>query len=207
MSETINGIQFRDAVISAAENITAHRKDVDELNVFPVPDGDTGTNMAMTINNASRELSMSTETELSSVAKRRQWRCCAVREETPELFFRCFSEELQKGFKGLETADGAQLAAALKSGVDSAYKGGYETHRGNRSYRCECLPKRQRRSRLPKRTHQRCLNAHTRRLRLPFLPTPPEQLPFSKRPALSTQADRAMFIFLRECFRLFATER
>ena len=58
MSETINGIQFRDAVISAAENITAHRKDVDELNVFPVPDGDTGTNMAMTINNASRELSM-----------------------------------------------------------------------------------------------------------------------------------------------------
>ena len=41
MSETINGIQFRDAVISAAENITAHRKDVDELNVFPVPDGDT----------------------------------------------------------------------------------------------------------------------------------------------------------------------
>ena len=83
MSETINGIQFRDAVISAAENITAHRKDVDELNVFPVPDGDTGTNM--------------------------------VREETPELFFRCFSEELQRALRALKRPTGLSLPPRSKA--------------------------------------------------------------------------------------------
>ena len=52
----MNGNAFRDAVISGANNITNNRKAVDELNVFPVPDGDTGTNMSMTINNAVKEL-------------------------------------------------------------------------------------------------------------------------------------------------------
>ena len=122
MSETINGIQFRDAVISAAENITAHRKDVDELNVFPVPDGDTGTNMAMTINNASRELSMSTETELSSVAKKTSMALLRGARGNSGVILSLLFRGIAKGFKGLETADGAQLAAALKSGVDSAYK-------------------------------------------------------------------------------------
>ena len=122
MSETINGIQFRDAVISAAENITAHRKDVDELNVFPVPDGDTGTNMAMTINNASRELSVSSEEELSSVAKTASMALLRGARGNSGVILSLLFRGIAKGFKGLETADGAQLAAALKSGVDAAYK-------------------------------------------------------------------------------------
>ena len=52
----ITGQQLRDAFISGANNITNHKQEVDELNVFPVPDGDTGTNMSMTINAAAREL-------------------------------------------------------------------------------------------------------------------------------------------------------
>ena len=52
----MNGNILRDAIISGANNITNNRQAVDELNVFPVPDGDTGTNMSMTINNAVREL-------------------------------------------------------------------------------------------------------------------------------------------------------
>ena len=53
---TISGKLFRDAVISGANNISNNRLAVDELNVFPVPDGDTGTNMSMTIGNALAEL-------------------------------------------------------------------------------------------------------------------------------------------------------
>ena len=52
----ISGKMLRDGFISAANNIQAQRQQVDALNVFPVPDGDTGTNMSMTIGNAVREL-------------------------------------------------------------------------------------------------------------------------------------------------------
>ena len=52
----INGALFRDAVISAAITINNRKREVDELNVYPVPDGDTGTNMSMTIGNAVDEL-------------------------------------------------------------------------------------------------------------------------------------------------------
>ena len=53
---TITGKVLRDAIISGANNISRQRQAVDELNVFPVPDGDTGTNMSMTIKNATAEL-------------------------------------------------------------------------------------------------------------------------------------------------------
>ena len=52
----ITGDILRDAIISAANNLSNNRKAVDDLNVFPVPDGDTGTNMSMTVGNAVREL-------------------------------------------------------------------------------------------------------------------------------------------------------
>ena len=52
----INGALFRDAVISAAITLNNRKREVDELNVYPVPDGDTGTNMSMTIGNAVEEL-------------------------------------------------------------------------------------------------------------------------------------------------------
>ena len=50
-----NGNMLRDAIISAANNIANNKKAVDDLNVFPVPDGDTGTNMSMSIGNAAKE--------------------------------------------------------------------------------------------------------------------------------------------------------
>ena len=115
MSETINGIQFRDAVISAAENITAHRKDVDELNVFPVPDGDTGTNMAMTINNASRELSMSTETELSSVAKKTSMALLRGARGNSGVILSLLFRGIAKGFKGMKRPTGLSLPPRSKA--------------------------------------------------------------------------------------------
>ena len=52
----INGLCLKNAVISGANNILKHKNHVNELNIFPVPDGDTGTNMSMTISSAVEAL-------------------------------------------------------------------------------------------------------------------------------------------------------
>ena len=122
MSETITGLLFRDAVISAAANITAHRQDVDELNVFPVPDGDTGTNMSMTINNASRELSMVEEGDLSTIASKASAALLRGARGNSGVILSLLFRGIAKGLKGCETADGVVLASALQSGVNAAYK-------------------------------------------------------------------------------------
>ena len=56
MKQTINGADFRRFVLSAAASIEIHKQQLNDLNVFPVPDGDTGTNMSMTINAAATDL-------------------------------------------------------------------------------------------------------------------------------------------------------
>ena len=68
MREIMDAAAFREMFLCANAALEENKQTINELNVFPVPDGDTGTNMAMTINNASRELSVSSEEELSSVA-------------------------------------------------------------------------------------------------------------------------------------------
>ena len=56
MRQTINGTDLRRLIISAAASVEIHKQQLNELNVFPVPDGDTGTNMSMTINTAAADL-------------------------------------------------------------------------------------------------------------------------------------------------------
>ena len=65
----IEGSMLRDAFISAAHSIANQKKSVDELNVFPVPDGDTGTNMSMTIMSAAREVSNLTNPSMKELSK------------------------------------------------------------------------------------------------------------------------------------------
>ena len=120
----INGKTLRDAFISAANHITANRQTVDELNVFPVPDGDTGTNMSMSISAAARELSLLTEldpgvdkiadTAASALLRGARGNSGVIL----SLLFRGFARAL----KGINEMSGANLADALASGVDSAYK-------------------------------------------------------------------------------------
>ena len=120
---TITGAILRNAVIYAAQLITSHRQEIDALNVFPVPDGDTGTNMSMTITNASREVRVKDDSEsVSAVAS-----CVAsgllrgARGNSGvilSLLFRGFSKSL----KGKLEADGKDFAAALTAGVEAAYK-------------------------------------------------------------------------------------
>ena len=56
MKEFISGAELKTMFISAAANVDKHKQAINDLNVFPVPDGDTGTNMALTLGNASKEL-------------------------------------------------------------------------------------------------------------------------------------------------------
>ena len=88
----ISGKILRDAIISGANNINNQRSRVDELNVFPVPDGDTGTNMGMTIGAPSVSWKLWTTTAPSARLPRLPpLPCCAVRAATPVLSPACCS--------------------------------------------------------------------------------------------------------------------
>ncbi len=118
----LNGNTLRDAIISGANNISNCKVRVDELNVFPVPDGDTGTNMSMSIGNAARELArLDNETvgKVSDVAASALLRGARGNSGViTSLLFRGFA----KGFKDSEFITSENLAAALKFGVEAAYK-------------------------------------------------------------------------------------
>ena len=117
-----NGNILRDAIISAANNIANNRKQVDDLNVFPVPDGDTGTNMSMSIGNAARELErLDNETvgKVSSVAASALLRGARGNSGViTSLLFRGFA----KGFKDADEITSENLSAAFAFGVEAAYK-------------------------------------------------------------------------------------
>mgnify|MGYP003312152728 CR=1 FL=1 len=121
MSTKLTGIQFRDAVISGAALITNFRQQVDELNVFPVPDGDTGTNMSLTVNNAARMISRM-DGNLSKVSGETASALLRGARGNSGVILSLFFRGISKGLKGLEEADGEQLAAALQAGVETAYK-------------------------------------------------------------------------------------
>lgn len=119
----INGALFRDALVSAANCISNRKKSVDELNVFPVPDGDTGTNMSMTIGNSVAELkNLPDDVDAGTVAKTAA--SCLLRGARGNsgvilsLVFRGFS----KALKGQAELTAENMTAALEAGVDGAYK-------------------------------------------------------------------------------------
>lgn len=117
-----NGNTLRDAIISAANNLTNNRKAVDDLNVFPVPDGDTGTNMSMTLSNSVRELEKlegATASKVASVNASALLRGARGNSGViTSLLFRGFA----KGIGEEEFLTAQNLVAALKYGVEGAYK-------------------------------------------------------------------------------------
>ena len=119
----ITGQMFRDSIISAANNLTNSRQAVDALNIFPVPDGDTGTNMSMTITAAAKEMAALPD---DCTIEESSARCASALLRGARgnsgvilsLIFRGFS----KGFKGISEAGAKDIANAFKEGVDAAYK-------------------------------------------------------------------------------------
>ena len=118
----ITGDMLKCAFLSGANNIQNHRTEVDALNVFPVPDGDTGANMSMTIGAAARELQVMPESDVATVSKKTASALLRGARGNSGVILSLIFRGVSKGLKGLETADGVQLAKAFDLGRESAYK-------------------------------------------------------------------------------------
>ncbi len=119
----INGALFRDAVISAAITINNRKRDVDELNVYPVPDGDTGTNMSMTIGNSIQELKMMPDNvAISEVASAAASALLRGARGNSGVILSLIFRGISKGLAGHSEAGPEDFAKALALGVEAAYK-------------------------------------------------------------------------------------
>ncbi len=118
----INGAIFKDMIISGANNIENNKQEINDLNVFPVPDGDTGTNMSLTMNAAKKELLNIEDDNIGNVARIVSSALLKGARGNSgvilSLFFRGFSKELN----GKEKANGVDFSKALNTGVKAAYK-------------------------------------------------------------------------------------
>ena len=118
----INGSLLRDAILSAAYTLASRKQSVDELNVFPVPDGDTGTNMSMTIGAAARELEMLKEPAVSETSKVTASALLRGARGNSGVILSLLFRGISKGLQGKSEASGTDLADALVEGVSAAYK-------------------------------------------------------------------------------------
>ena len=118
----INGEQLKQAIISGAHNISTQKNHINDLNIFPVPDGDTGTNMSMTVMAAAAALEDYDGTnvgEVAELAAKAMLRGARGNSGViTSILFRGFGQ----GLKGMEEVNGKNIAAALGIGVDAAYK-------------------------------------------------------------------------------------
>ena len=122
MRQTINGGQFRRMIINAAASIEIHKQQLNELNVFPVPDGDTGTNMSMTINAAAADLRKAEDPDLGQVAKIAASAMLRGARGNSGVILSLLMRGISKKLKGMTASDGVLWAEALQEGVDAAYK-------------------------------------------------------------------------------------
>ena len=121
MIQTIDGIQFKGMVLHGAAAITLQKQQINDLNVFPVPDGDTGTNMSLTIGTAAAELRKKDEKSVDQAAATTAGALLRGARGNSGVILSLLFRGLSKVLKGHSTADGALLAAAMQEGVASAY--------------------------------------------------------------------------------------
>lgn len=121
-AKTIDGVLLRDMVLAGAALLEKNREAVDALNVFPVPDGDTGTNMSLTMSSATKEVSqkeyLNAGEAAAAVAKGALKGARGNSGVITSQLFRGFSKALD----GVERITPVQFAAALKKGAETAYK-------------------------------------------------------------------------------------
>ena len=122
MRQTINGADFRRMMLSAAASIEIHKQQLNDLNVFPVPDGDTGTNMSMTINAAATDLRKTEDPTLEKAAAVSASAMLRGARGNSGVILSLLLRGISKKLKGAEIADGVLWADALQEGVDAAYK-------------------------------------------------------------------------------------
>ncbi len=122
MRQTINGSDLRRLIISAAASVEIHKQQLNDLNVFPVPDGDTGTNMSMTINAAASDLRKAEDPSLDKVAAIAASAMLRGARGNSGVILSLLFRGLSRKLKGCTECDGVLWADALQEGVDAAYK-------------------------------------------------------------------------------------
>ena len=123
MNEQITGALFKRMVLHGAAVITAQKQAINDLNVFPVPDGDTGTNMSMTIGNALPELKAAGDgISAGDAAKLTASAMLRGARGNSGVILSLIFRGLSKGLAGQAEADAKMLSDAFKLGVDAAYK-------------------------------------------------------------------------------------
>ncbi len=118
----INGLTLKNAFISGANNISKHKNMVNDLNIFPVPDGDTGTNMSMTMSAAANELIKTESTHAGDIAKIAASALLRGARGNSGVILSLLFRGFAKGIEGKEFISGVDLANALSLGVEDAYK-------------------------------------------------------------------------------------
>lgn len=122
MIQCIDGKQFRDMFVSGANNLQNNKDLVDKLNVFPVPDGDTGTNMSLTISYAIKELSKVENDDITDIGKALSKGSLMGARGNSGVILSQIIRGIAKSIEGKETLNVVDLANALKNGSDTAYK-------------------------------------------------------------------------------------
>jgi DAK2 domain fusion protein YloV len=122
MIATIDGTSFQRMVIHGAAAINLQKQVINELNVFPVPDGDTGTNMSLTMGTAAAEMKKKTADSIGDAAAMTASALLRGARGNSGVILSLLFRGFAKALKELDTADGAALATALNEGVAAAYK-------------------------------------------------------------------------------------
>ena len=118
MNERITGSLFKQMVLHGAAAITAQKQAINDLNVFPVPDGDTGTNMSMTIGTAVAELRKTSPATLDQAVSVTASALLRGARGNSGVILSLLFRGMSKGLKGMESADAAAIAAAMERIAD-----------------------------------------------------------------------------------------
>ena len=122
MRERIDAAAFKEMFLCANAALEENKQTINDLNVFPVPDGDTGTNMSLTMNAAAIALSKETFEEIGSASKCAANALLRGARGNSGVILSLLFRGISKSLKGLETANAQEFAAALTAGVEAAYK-------------------------------------------------------------------------------------
>ena len=119
--EKINGDDYKNLIISAAQSLEDNKNEINDLNVFPVPDGDTGSNMSMTVGNAAKELLKNEHLSLDETAEKTAKAMLHGARGNSGVIISLMFRGIAKGLKNSFECDGVAWAQALKKGVEDAY--------------------------------------------------------------------------------------
>ena len=122
MKEMINGAQFCEMILCAYEALEANKQAINDLNVFPVPDGDTGTNMSLTMSAAAAEFKKARYESLSEATNKAASALLRGARGNSGVILSLLFRGIAKSVKGLDSATAEEFAKAMRNGVDAAYK-------------------------------------------------------------------------------------